>query len=138
MELFVKSQKEFGSIIACKENTLSDKNYPHLLIDKDNFLIAFMTNFQVHCCKLANNEYSIICIDAFHGMVNGYKLITVLNVNQGTPLAFCVSKKRAYVLLTFFEAIKIRIGKPLLSKNFMSDDAGWYYGSWQLVMDSEK
>ena len=84
---------------------------------------------------------TIICIDATHGMGNGYKLITVLTVNefyQGTPLAFCVSKKEtANVLLTFFEAIKVRIGKPLLSKNFMSDDAGWYYDSWQLVMDPE-
>ena len=54
-----------------------------------------MTDFQVSCCDQLQNEFSVVCVDATHGVGNGYKLITVLTVNefyQRQPLAFCVSK----------------------------------------------
>jgi hypothetical protein len=81
------------------------------------------------------------CIDATHNVGNGFKLITVLTVNeffQGTPLAFCISKREnGSVLATFFESIKKRVNKPLISKVFMSDDAEFFFKTWKATMDPE-
>lgn len=92
VEIFVENQQD--NIIMYKPN-----NFPMLDVypefDQKDFVIAFMMLFQVEQLDQLSNEFSVICIDATHGVGNGYKMITVLTTDefyQGMPLAFCISK----------------------------------------------
>ena len=137
VKLFVEERCNSKDVIIYKPNRVLDLKYPELIAT--DFVIGLMTDTQVSWCDLLENEFSVICIDATHGMGNGFKMITIMTINefyQGIPLAFCISRtETATVLQAFFEAIKKRVGKPLHSKYFMSDDAEYYFTTWKEVMD---
>lgn len=138
VHIFVKNDHE-KNVILYKPNRVINPKYPKL--NTTDFAIAFMTQFQIDRCDQLLNEYSVVCLDATHGIGHGFKMITVLTVDefyQGLPLAFCISKsEKADVLHYFFEAIKNRVGKPLITNHFMSDDAEYYFNTWKSVMDLE-
>lgn len=137
VQIFVENEVKIGSVIAYKPNNVKHPDYPDL--DQKDFIIAIMTDYQVECCKFLDDDYSVICVDATHGVGHNYKLITVLTVNdlyQGQPIAFCISKfETIEVLRYFFNAIKKRVGKALITKDFMSDGADYQYETWKAVMD---
>lgn len=138
VHIFVENNRE--NVLMYKPNNIPMPDvYPEL--DANDFAIAFMVPFQVEQLDQLSNEFSVICIDATHGVGHGYKMITVLTVDefyQGMPLAFCISKsEKSEVLRYFFEAIKVRAGKSLISKFFVSDDAEYYFNTWKTVMDPE-
>lgn len=104
-------------------------------------MFGLMTDTQVSWCDQLENEFSVICVDATHVMGNGFKMVTVLTVNdfyQGPLLVFSITRtETATVKKAFFEAIRKRVGKRLISKFLMSDDAEYYFTSWKSVMDPE-
>jgi hypothetical protein len=139
VDMFVKANLDKKIVIGYKLYKVHDDQYP--LLQDDDFFLALMTGFQVECCDNLQYDWSCVCIDATHNVGNGFKLITVLIINefyQGKPLAFCISKREnGSVLASFSEAIKTKVNRPLLSKIFMSDDAEFFYKTWKSVMDPE-
>lgn len=139
VDLFVDEHCHSGEVIIYKPKRAVDPKYPELM--SSDFVFGLMTDIQISWCDQLENEFSVVCVDATHGMGNGFKMITVLTINefyQGLPLAFCISRtETATVLRAFFEAIKKRVGKRLIRKYFMSDDAEYYFATWKSVMDPD-
>ena len=89
VHMFVENNLDNGNVIMYKPNRVKLVEYPEL--NGADFAIAIMTQFQLEQLDQLSNEFSVICVVATHCVGHGYKMITVLTVDefyQGMPLAF--------------------------------------------------
>ena len=125
-------------ILGYKRAGVESEQFDHL--KKDDFLLAFMSNYQVDCCKhLLSNNLKIFCFDGSHKLTK-YDLIYVSILikdenHQGFPLAQAfVSAERYDCIRQFFELFRAKIG-VIKTKVVMTDDFPSFFKAWVEVMN---
>lgn len=140
VDIFIKEQQEKvdeKNVIFTMYKKQGVEGFPGL--QKDDFLLAFMTPFQKAMIEELKNKTSVVmCMDATHE-TNGYGfyLITLLTKDkhgEGLPLAHMFSTHEDLTSLKYFlKSIRQECGK-ILCNCFMTDDAPQYFQAWSSVM----
>ncbi|KAG8175596.1 hypothetical protein JTE90_019408 [Oedothorax gibbosus] len=101
-------------------------------LEKDDFAIGIMTEFQLGMLKKLGNH--IICLDATHGM-NAYdfKLITVLVIDEyreGIPVAWLLCNRETYTALSLFLSLLRHQVGSLNPSVIVTDKAPQYHSAF--------
>ena len=134
VDLIVSKWKD--DVIAYKPHGKVSPSFPDF--DESDFFLTLMFPYQVQMTEYVKKENSVVTIDATHGMSNKLQLVTILTLDEwreGKPLAFCITQRTDIVALKyFFDAIKSKLGCPLLPRLVMTDDAPQFYNAWLDIM----
>ncbi|CAL4069338.1 unnamed protein product, partial [Meganyctiphanes norvegica] len=129
-----------SQVLYLKQQGVSDPEYPKL---EDEYILIFMKKGQESVLQSHKDNKNLeILMDSTHGISKkGFQATTLMcitNLNEGFPLAICVSSNvKKNIIEIFLEKVKQKAGQSLNAFVFMSDDTTIFREAWWSIMGPE-